>query len=193
MPHLKKHRRTAGGALHFTMEAQVSLSTDILVIGGGPAGSYAASVLTREGREVTLLEKDIFPRYHIGESMLPSCRPFFEFIDFEEKMKNYGFFPKPGAALKLNQDKREGDFTANGPDNAAWNVVRSEFDDLLLRHAAELGVHVHVYEGVRVKKIHFSHDEHTRPVSLAWSIRYISLPYCPTLLFPVPSSQYRRD
>ncbi|KAK0477526.1 putative halogenase [Armillaria novae-zelandiae] len=154
------------------MEAQMPLSTDILVIGGGPAGSYAASVLAREGFEVTLLEKDIFPRYHIGESMLPSCRPFFKFIDFEEKMKNYGFFPKihkPGAALKLNQDKREGytDFTANGPDNAAWNVVRSEFDDLLLRHAAELGVHA--YEGVRVEEIHFSPDEHTRPVSLAWS------------------------
>ncbi|KAK0474372.1 hypothetical protein IW261DRAFT_553059 [Armillaria novae-zelandiae] len=123
MLHLKKRRRAAGGALHFTMEAQMPLSTDILVIGGGPAGSYAASVLAREGLEVTLLEKDIFPRYHIGESMLPSCRPFFKFIDFEEKMKNYGFFPKPGAALKLNQDKREGytDFTANGPDNAAWN------------------------------------------------------------------------
>ncbi|PBK87739.1 putative halogenase [Armillaria gallica] len=151
------------------MEAQVPLSTDILVIGGGPAGSYAATVLAREGFEVVLLEKDVFPRYHIGESMLPSCRPFLRFIDFEEKMKNYGFFPKPGAALKLNQDKREGytDFTANGPDNAAWNVVRSEFDDLLLRHAAELGVHV--YENVRVEKIHFSPDEPTRPVSLTWS------------------------
>ncbi|KAK0470422.1 putative halogenase [Desarmillaria tabescens] len=151
------------------MEAQVPLSTNITVIGGGPAGSYAAAVLAREGFEVTLLEKDVFPRYHIGESMLPSCRPFLRFIDFEEKMKNYGFFPKPGAALKLNQDKREGytDFTANGPDNAAWNVVRSEFDDLLLRHAAELGVHVH--EGVRVEKIHFSPDEPARPVSLAWS------------------------
>ncbi|KAK0474373.1 putative halogenase [Armillaria novae-zelandiae] len=49
----------------------------------------------------------------------------------------------------------------------AWNVVRSEFDDLLLRHAAGLGVHA--YEGVRVEEIHFSPDEHTRPVSLAWS------------------------
>ncbi|PBK81222.1 putative halogenase [Armillaria gallica] len=151
------------------MEAQVPLSMDILVISGGPAGSYAAAVLVREGFEVVLLEKDVFPRYHIGESMLLSSHLFLRFIDFEEKMKNYGFFPKPSAVLKLNQDKHEGytDFTANGPDNAAWNVVRSEFNDLLLCHAAELGIHV--YEGVRVEKVHFSPDEPTCPISLTWS------------------------
>ncbi|KAK0431601.1 hypothetical protein EV421DRAFT_1893324 [Armillaria borealis] len=152
------------------MEAQVPLSTDILVIGGGPAGSYTAAVLAREGFDVILLEKDVFPRYHIGESMLPSCRPFLRSIDFEEKMKNYGFFPKPGAAFKLNQDKREGyiDFTANGPDNVVWNVVRSEFDDLLLRHAVALGVHVfcHMKDDALVFQ---SWCIPTRPVSLAWS------------------------
>ncbi len=46
---------------------------------------------TQEGFEVILLEKDVFPRYHIGESMLPSCRPFLKFIDCEEKLKNHGF------------------------------------------------------------------------------------------------------
>ncbi|KAK0470436.1 putative halogenase [Desarmillaria tabescens] len=151
------------------MEAQVPLSTNILVIGGGPAGSYAATVLAREGFEVVLLEKDVFPRYHIGESMLPSCRPFLRFIDCEEKLKNHGFTLKPGAAVKLNQHKREGytDFISANPDNGAWNVVRSEFDDLLLRHAAEMGVHV--YEGVRVEEIHFAFNEPTRPVSLTWT------------------------
>ncbi|SJK99262.1 uncharacterized protein ARMOST_02553 [Armillaria ostoyae] len=151
------------------MEEQVPSSANILVIGGGPAGSYAATVLAREGFEVTLLEKDVFPRYHIGESMLPSCRPFLKFIDCEEKLKNHGFTIKPGAAVKLNQYKREGytDFISTNPDNAAWNVVRSEFDELLLRHASEMGVHV--YEGVRVEEIHFTPDEPTRPVSLTWS------------------------
>ncbi|PBK86283.1 putative halogenase [Armillaria gallica] len=151
------------------MDAQVPSSTNILVIGGGPAGAYAAGVLVREGFEVTLLEKDVFPRYHIGESMLPSWRQFLRFIDMEEKMKNYGFLPKPGGAIKLNQDKREGytDFIANNPENSAWNVVRSEFDQLLLNHVAEQGVQVH--EGTRVDEIHFSPEEPTRPVSLTWS------------------------
>ncbi|KAK0199426.1 putative halogenase [Desarmillaria ectypa] len=151
------------------MEAQVPSSTNILVIGGGPAGSYAASVLAREGFEVILLEKDVFPRYHIGESMLPSWSQFLKFIDCDEKVRNYGFLRKPGGAIKLKQDKREGytDFIATDPNNTAWNVVRSEFDDLLLRHASELGVHV--YEGARVEEIHFSPEEPTRPVSLTWS------------------------
>ncbi|KAK0207565.1 putative halogenase [Armillaria fumosa] len=150
------------------MEEQVPSSANILVIGGGPAGSYAATVLAREGFEVVLLEKDVFPRYHIGESMLPSCRPFLKFIDCEEKLKNHGFTIKPGAAVKLNQYKREGytDFISTNPDNAAWNVVRSEFDELLLRHASEMGVRV--YEGVRVEEIHFAPEDPTRPVSLTW-------------------------
>ncbi|KAG2068035.1 hypothetical protein BDR04DRAFT_1158403 [Suillus decipiens] len=100
-------------------------STEILVVGGGPAGSYAAAALAREGFEVVLLEAANFPRYHIGESLLPSVRPFLKFIDAEESVINYGFTIKPGAAVKLNQYKREGytDFIALNPDNGAWNVV----------------------------------------------------------------------
>ncbi|TRM65844.1 hypothetical protein BD626DRAFT_555916 [Schizophyllum amplum] len=130
--------------------------TKILVIGGGPAGSYAASALAREGIEVTLLEQAHFPRYHIGESMIPSCRPFLKFIDVEEKVKNRGFVVKKGAALKLNQFKREGytDFISHNPDNAAWNVVRSEFDEVLLRHAAASGANV--IEGIRVESLDFA-------------------------------------
>ncbi|KAH6904965.1 hypothetical protein BKA70DRAFT_1226171 [Coprinopsis sp. MPI-PUGE-AT-0042] len=82
--------------------------TQVLIIGGGPAGSYAASVLAREGVQVTVLEAVKFPRYHIGESMLPSVVSFFEFIDLDEKLRKHGFCPKPGAAVKFNQRKREG-------------------------------------------------------------------------------------
>ncbi|KAJ7764116.1 putative halogenase [Mycena maculata] len=142
--------------------------TDILVIGGGPAGSYAASALAREGFSVTLLEKDHFPRYHIGESMLPSCRPFLRFVGAEYKVVNHGFTVKVGAAVKLNQHKREGytDFISPDPDKAAWNVVRSEFDEILLRHAAESGASV--FEGIQVTSIEFSGDTTTRPISAAW-------------------------
>ncbi|KAJ7796256.1 putative halogenase [Mycena olivaceomarginata] len=149
----------------------VPTSTTILVIGGGPAGAYTASALAR-GKLISVVQgellTDIFPRYHIGESMLPSCRPFLRFIGAEEKIVNHGFTVKVGAAVKLNQYKREGytDFISSDPNKAAWNVVRSEFDEILLRHAAESGACV--CEGVQVTGITFSSDDERRPVSAAW-------------------------
>ncbi|KAJ7634562.1 putative halogenase [Roridomyces roridus] len=146
----------------------VPLSTNVLVIGGGPGGSYAAAALAREGFQVTLLERDHFPRYHIGESMLPSCQSFLRFIGAEDKVRNYGFTIKVGGAVKLNQYKREGytDFVAENPNNYAWNVVRSEFDEILLRHAAENGASV--YEGVRVASLEFSAEDNDKPVAADW-------------------------
>ncbi|KAK7052574.1 hypothetical protein R3P38DRAFT_2861177 [Favolaschia claudopus] len=145
-------------------------STDVLVIGGGPAGSYAAAALVREGFKVALLEKDIFPRYHIGETMLPSIRPFMRFIDVEEKVKNWGFAVKVGAAFKLNQEKREGyvDFTLEGraPERASWSFTRADFDEILLKHAGENGASVH--EGVRVTDIKFSEENADKPVAALW-------------------------
>lgn len=84
---------------------------DVLVIGGGPAGTYAASVLAREGLEVAVLEAAQFPRsvpyrlivrsalhfcnrYHIGESLIPSVRHYLRFIDAEDKLSEYGFTRK---------------------------------------------------------------------------------------------------
>ncbi|KAG6855641.1 Flavin-dependent halogenase armH1 [Tephrocybe sp. NHM501043] len=145
------------------------VSTTILVIGGGPAGSYAATTLAREGFDVTLIERDVFPRYHIGESMLPSCRHFMAFIGAEELIKNHGFIAKPGAAVKLHQEKREGytDFIELDPNNIAWNVIRSEFDELLLRHASASGVKV--FEGYKVTDIKFSGE---RPVSAVYEVQH---------------------
>ncbi|KAF8532575.1 hypothetical protein JB92DRAFT_3103670 [Gautieria morchelliformis] len=140
--------------------------TQILVVGGGPAGSYAASALAREGFQVILLEAVQFPRYHIGESLLPSVRPFLDFIDAMDIVKAHGFCSKPGAAVKFNQHKREGytDFVALNPDNASWNVVRSEFDDILLRHASASGAAV--FEQVKVTSIRFKNDDPTnRPIA----------------------------
>ncbi|KXX82805.1 Tryptophan 2-halogenase [Madurella mycetomatis] len=128
----------------------------VLVIGGGPGGSYAASALAREGIDVVILEGDTFPRYHIGESMLASMRHLLRFVELDSKFDAYGFTKKPGAAFKLNRHKREGytDFlAAGGPNNYAWNVVRSESDNLMFQHAAENGARV--FDGVQVKSIQF--------------------------------------
>ncbi|THU85054.1 FAD/NAD(P)-binding domain-containing protein [Dendrothele bispora CBS 962.96] len=142
---------------------------DVLVIGGGPAGSYAASVLALEGMKVTVFEADKFPRYHIGESLIPSIRPYMRFIGCEEKLANYGFHRKPGSAIKFNQYKHEGytDFVALGADNNAWNVTRSEFDHLLLNHSRTCGTSV--YERTKVTSVTFSPDDPSRPTSVTYS------------------------
>lgn len=138
-------------------------------MGAGPAGSYAASALAREGLDVTVFEADKFPRYHVGESLIPSIRPYFRFIGAESILENYGFIRKPGSAIKFNQFKREGytDFTAIGPNNNAWNVIRSEFDQLVMNHARTSGASI--YELTKVTGISFSSTDPSQPSSVTWS------------------------
>ncbi|KZO98522.1 FAD/NAD(P)-binding domain-containing protein [Calocera viscosa TUFC12733] len=141
----------------------------ILVIGGGPGGAYTAAALAREGFEVVILERAKFPRYHIGESMLPSVRPFMRFIDLEETIKNHGFTVKPGAAVKFVQWKKEAytDFISLDPNNGAWNVLRSEFDHLILKHAGKCGATI--FEEVTVIEIEFTdNDTSKRPVAVTY-------------------------
>ncbi|HET9139713.1 NAD(P)/FAD-dependent oxidoreductase [Actinophytocola sp.] len=139
--------------------------TQILVVGGGPAGSTAAGLLAKQGFQVTLLERDVFPRYHIGESILPSCRPIFELLGVWDKINAHGFQPKGGAYFFWGPEEWEVRFTELGEDGTnAWQVIRSDFDKLLLDHARELGVEV--TEGIAVKELEFDGE---RPVAARWA------------------------
>lgn len=133
----------------------IPAATTVLVAGSGPGGSYAASALAREGIDVVVLEADVFPRYHVGESMLASMRHFLRFIDLDSTFDQYGFNQKRGAAFKMNE-KPEGytDFiAAGGENNYAWNVVRSEADNLMFKHAGKSGASI--FDGVKVNSLDF--------------------------------------
>ena len=130
---------------------------DVAVIGGGPAGSAAATRLARAGRRVVLFEKDRFPRFHIGESLLATCNEFFEELGATEKVRAAGFTQKWGASFGPADGSSEAyaDFTASRqvPYPQTWQVKREVFDDLLLRHAADCGAKVR--QGIRVFDVTF--------------------------------------
>src|SRR5215469_11409061 len=138
-------------------------STQVLVIGGGPAGSTTATLLVREGFDVVLMERDISPRYHIGESLLPSCLEILDLIGAREKIESYGFQRKGGGYFSWGKDSWVLDF-ASLRHPYSFQVVRSEFDHLLLEHAKSQGVKV--FEGTAIRSLSFDGD---RPRSALWS------------------------
>jgi flavin-dependent dehydrogenase len=141
--------------------------TQALVIGGGPAGSTTATLLARNGIDVTLLESSRFPRYHIGESLLPSILPIMDLLGAREKMDKHGYVHKSGAYLEWGQESWPLNFgELAGSRTYAFQVIRSEFDHMLLQHSAEQGARV--FEGVEVRNIHFDGD---RPVRANYLIK----------------------
>src|SRR5881398_1028451 len=119
---------------------------DVAIIGGGPAGSTAAALLARAGRRVVLLEREKFPRFHVGESLLPFSLPIFERLGVAEKVRSAGFQVKRGAYF-WNEETggiRPVDFATGIDDRhpSAYQVKRADFDHLLLSHAAESGAEI---------------------------------------------------
>jgi len=140
--------------------------TRVLVIGGGPAGSITASLLARENIETTVLEREKFPRYHIGESLLTAIHPVLNLAGLSEKVDNFGFVKKYSGFFRVRQGTPAGhvDFRRNKLYKYSYQVRRSEFDQLLLDHAREQGAKV--FEETPVQEILFDKD---RPVAVEWS------------------------
>ena len=138
---------------------------DVIVIGGGPSGSTVAARLAQRGRRVILLEKEHFPRFHIGESLLPCAMPLLEELGAMPALLSHGFLPKYAAefvtadgSLTRRYAFAEG-LIPGAP--SAFEVDRAEFDHLLLKNAARLGVDVREGSGVTRFELTREHAEVT--------------------------------
>jgi flavin-dependent dehydrogenase len=128
---------------------------DVLVIGGGPAGSTFSALAAQRGWRVTLLEKEHHPRFHIGESLLPLNMMLFERLGVQDQIEQIGML-KPGAEFNEDGYPPSIYYFRNAMDKSypiAYQVRRSEFDHLLLRNSAAKGTDVR--EGVRVTGVDF--------------------------------------
>ena len=119
---------------------------DVAVIGGGPGGSSAATALARRGRSVVVLERERFPRFHIGESQLPWTNEILRDLGVRDTIAASGFVEKWGASFRGpdGPDERYADFSnaLETPTPQTFQVLREKFDEILLRHSEKCGARV---------------------------------------------------
>jgi len=134
---------------------------DVAIIGGGPAGSTAAALLARAGRRVIVLEREKFPRFHIGESLLPFSMKAFTRLGLHEKFLRASFLKKFGGEIFGACSERGTKFYFKdgfrSQTDHSYQVTRADFDKVLLNHAAECGAEVH--EETSVDRVEFSKDD----------------------------------
>jgi flavin-dependent dehydrogenase len=133
---------------------------DVIVIGGGPGGSTVSTLVAQAGHKVLLLEREHFPRFHIGESLIPQTYWILERLKMLPKMRNSRFIKKYSVQFVSQNGKLSEPFyfLDHKPHESSqtWQVYRQEFDQLMLENARETGVDVQ--EGVRVLEVLFDGD-----------------------------------
>src|SRR5262245_10059908 len=133
---------------------------DVVVIGGGPAGSTASTLIAQRGYRVQLFEREQFPRFHIGESLIPETYWILQRLNMLPKMKGSHFVKKYSVQFVSSTGRLSEPFyfVDHKPHECSqtWQVRRSEFDQMLLQNASENGVDVH--EGTRVLDVLFEGD-----------------------------------
>src|SRR4029079_13037615 len=134
--------------------------SDVVVIGGGPAGSTVSTLLAQHGVKVELFERERFPRFHIGESLIPETYWVLKRLNMLPKMQASHFVKKYSVQFVNASGKLSAPFYFwdNKPHECSqtWQVARSEFDQMMLDNAREHGVTVH--EGVRVLDVMFENQ-----------------------------------
>lgn len=121
-------------------------SYDVIVVGGGPSGATAAALLAEKGRKVLVLEKEKFPRYHVGESLMPFCYFTLERLGVLEQMEEHSFVKKHSVQFVTKDGRISAPFYffqhLDHPAATTWQVERSVFDEMLLRNAEAKGAEV---------------------------------------------------
>jgi flavin-dependent dehydrogenase len=135
---------------------------DVVVIGGGPAGSMAATFLSQKGYDVVLLEKHKHPRPHVGENIIPHFWKYADLAKVSEKILAENFIQKAGGTVVWNGTIRRMSFRDFGYKRPAYHVERALFDRILLQNAQEQGVKV--WEEVVVSEVNLDDSYHRQTV-----------------------------